>query len=54
MNLKVYWKLEAVGKLKEEKACAAMDVASEVEATLKKDGWTVTEISKADYDKIGG
>jgi len=54
MIMKVYWKLEAVGKLEEEKACAAMDVASEVKTTLESDGWTVTEISKADYDKIGG
>jgi hypothetical protein len=53
MVIRVYWKLEAAGKLKVDRACANADIAEQVKADLIKDGWTVTEVSRKDYDKIG-
>jgi hypothetical protein len=52
MDMKVYWKIEAAGKLKTDKACALPADAERVKAQLEKDGWTVTEITKTAYDKI--
>jgi hypothetical protein len=51
---KIYWKLEAEGKLKTGKACAEVGYADKAKTALKNAGWKVTKISKTAYDKIAG